>query len=201
MPKLKTWLFLAILVASAAKVVSDVTALTHEYLMPTHVEKTSDVTMQSLTLIAGSLVYSSMAQSPNGIETQSTVSGTVSLCCVDHESNYFPYLFILTSDQATAWRDRSNDPTEYVAETSITPPYNYTFSGPNRTETLTFRIIANTPGVYYFVVISPLYEKATLHLDVLSPNVTESPMVEWLFIIAAVGGLVGLAVSYGTDKD
>jgi hypothetical protein len=102
----------------------------------------------------------------------------------------------------TSWRDRGNDPKEYVA-TSINPPLsNYTFSGVNRTETLTFRIIANTPDVYYFVVVSPLYEReATLHLDVLSPNVTESPMVEWFFIIVAVGGLVGLAVSYWIDKD
>jgi hypothetical protein len=205
-PRLRTVIFLVMVIASVAKVISDFTSLTHWYLMPTPDLRTYDIAFTGMPVGAGLSTYYSTAQSPHGVEAESILSGNVTLCCVDHPSygtygsSYMPLLFILTSDQMISWKDHGRDPREYVAATSINPPLsNYSYSGVQGTEPFSFRIVANAPGVHYFVVSTPIYEKGSIHLRVLGPNAEESLWVEAIFMLLAISGVIGFVLEHRSN--
>ena len=150
--------------------------------------------------VAGSGSGFSTAESPEGVELRSLLFGNVTLCCVQAPSAYPPTLFILTSDQMSSWKDHSRGPTEWTAKTTAMPLQNYTFSGPEGKETLTFSIIATSSSVYHFVVYAPVSEKPTLHLSVRTSKLTESWIGLALASIPGIFSVVGLILTYKSKE-
>jgi hypothetical protein len=190
--KARTVALLLALLATAILAVADFAHITGGYLLATPVVKTFDsVKMTGLPLAGSTYVYW-IADSPVSIESNQVLFGNVTLCCVQAPSTAPPpQLFILTTDQMSRWKDSSRGPTEWVAQASL---MNYTFSGPERTETLSFRINVGASDVYHFVVWCHQSEKPTLHEKVMLLD--EALIVKIAIILAPIFTAVALIVDY-----
>jgi hypothetical protein len=191
-------IFLILFLADAGGIAVQFAGFLQWYILPTMGETTKSFPPVEMKRepVAGSGLGFSTAESPNGVEFKSVLFGNVTLCCVPGPSAYPPTLFILTSDQMSSWKDHGREPKEWMAKTTTSPPLNYTFSGPEGQEILTFSVVATSSGVYHFVVYAPTQEKPTLNLSVRTLKLTES-LTGWaVMCIPAIVGIVGLFLTY-----
>jgi len=192
--KTRTVVFLLVFVATVIGTAVEFAGVTREYILPTPTVRVYD-SMEMKRLPVTSETYGfSIGESPDTIESGSVLYGNVTLCCTESPSKYTPVLYILTSDQMSMWKNRNIGPVYHTAKTTTTPPLNYTFSGPQGTETLTFRIVTHSSGIYYFVVFCSVYEKAALDMNV--SRIGESLIVKWALPIISTVSLIAAFIDY-----
>jgi hypothetical protein len=193
--RIRTIVFLLVFAASGIAFAVDLAGVTQQYILPTSTETVQvfdAVEMKRLPVASSSYSYS-IADSPVAVEAGSVLFGNITLCCVGSPSEYTPVLYILASDQMSLWRNRNTGPMYRMADTTI---LNYTFSGPEGTETLTFRVVVSSSDTYHFVVFAPVREKPILHMSVLTWKVTESMLVKLALLMAAILSLAAAVIDY-----
>jgi hypothetical protein len=123
-------------------------------------------------------------QSPGQILVGDVVFGNLTLCCLNSLPTEVPVLYILTYEQFQKVQSENGPPTQFVASTGFFDVKNFTFSGPMKSDILSFRFLAPNTTTYYFW----FYTRGTsaYTLDVYVRRLQETRSLDQIAAIASV---------------